>query len=230
MRQSRIAVTAFAALCCGGLGHDAMAADRGASFNWSGFYVGAQVGQSWATADTAFVWPFNGRTYSTSNELDRVIGGAYAGMNVQTPSNFVFGIEADVTFGDAADRDSPYYENGVLYPGVTGFASSDWSVGGRTRIGYAMDRFMPYVAVGVAAGNVKVGYLQPLDNHGHDTMLGITLGAGLEYALTRNMIARFDYKYADFNGKTTIVGNNPPTPTKIDLDRHDLMFGLAYKF
>lgn len=208
-----------------------MATDRGASpFNWSGFYAGAQVGQSWTTADHASRW-LTGDVYSTSNELNRVIGGAYAGMNMQTERRLVFGVEGGVRFGDVSDRGGEYYENGIPTGVPAGYAHAEWSVGARARIGYAVNRFLPYIAVGFAVERVRVGYeVSWASNYGRDTMIGLSLGGGLEYALTGNVIARLDYRYADFGGRTLLVGGNWTTLANIDLDRHDLMFGLAYKF
>src|SRR4030081_2230799 len=69
-------------------------------FNWSGFYVGGNVGYSWgrsgnsetlsdaATGAALF-------TNTSRNDVNGVIGGAQAGYNWQS-SNWLFGLEADI--------------------------------------------------------------------------------------------------------------------------------------
>ena len=232
MERVRAAVAAAVSACIAG---PALAggAQSSSSFNWSGFYVGGQIGYNWADADHRFRFPGDGQVYSTSNKLDGVVGGAYAGMNWQSPGRFVFGVEADIIFRDQADQ-APLYVNGAPYsPGFNGFAQVDWSVGVRGRIGYAVDRFLPYITVGGASERVKYGYTWNngvSGNKGRDTMFGLTLGAGIEYAVTNNFIARIDYRYSDFDGKTLIIGDDATSTSKMDLDSHDLLFGVAYKF
>lgn len=230
-KMSAAAAAAVVAVCLGGA---ALAGDSAQSgFNWSGFYAGGQIGYSWTTADHDARWS-KSETYNMSNKIDGLAGGLYAGINFHQPRNVVLGIEADVTWRDQPDRAKEIYAYG--YPtGGTSHAEVDWSVGVRGRIGYAIDRVLPYLAVGVAAQNGRFGYGWDVSgnkdgNFSRDTLVGLTLGAGVDYAIRDNLIARIDYRYGTFDKKTVYVGGNPDAPAKIDMDTHDLFFGVAYKF
>ena len=65
----------------------------------------------------------------------------------------------------------------------------------RGRIGYAVDRFMPYVTGGLPFGDVGAninGFAAT-----SDTNFGWTVGAGLEGALAPNWTAKIEYLYMD---------------------------------
>lgn len=69
-------------------------------YNWTGFYVGANVGYSWGRSNTtqSFIDTATGAVLSASNfkfNLDGVIGGGQIGYNWQK-DNWVFGLEADI--------------------------------------------------------------------------------------------------------------------------------------
>jgi outer membrane immunogenic protein len=59
---------------------------------------------------------------------------------------------------------------------------------------------------------------------------GWTIGAGLEYAFTDNIIGRIEYRYAD-NGHESRSGIFlfPTQPARVDLTTNDVRLGLAYK-
>src|SRR5882672_7135184 len=101
MKKILLAGTAIAAL----IASPALAADLGArapvytaappvmaAYNWSGIYIGAQVGAIWGDADYSI--PANG--FAASYNLDgSVIGGGHIGGLLQT-GPWVFGIEGDI--------------------------------------------------------------------------------------------------------------------------------------
>ncbi|MCK1975216.1 outer membrane beta-barrel protein, partial [Bacillus safensis] len=76
------------------------------------------------------------------------------------------------------------------------------------RVGYAVDRFMPYLAGGVAFGNIKNS--GSIDNIGSfsesKTLTGWTAGAGVDYAATDNLIVRLEYRYTDYGDKDIDFG------------------------
>ena len=99
--KSLIYATAIAAL----IGTSALAADpavkapASAAYDWTGFYVGANLGYGWANANDNIVFvdpllPFTA-AHSQIDELDRIIGGGQVGYNWQFNSNAVLGLEAD---------------------------------------------------------------------------------------------------------------------------------------
>ncbi len=101
------------------------------------------------------------------NRNGGLIGGTL-GYNFQPHGPWVWGIEGD--FGYFSQSDQKYL--GTV----------------RARVGYASDRFLPYITGGLAVmnddGNARAGW---------------TIGAGLEYALARNFSVKGEYLYVDPN-------------------------------
>lgn len=147
-------------------------------FTWTGLYVGGQVGGGWdgaGSSDNPGFVPLAPGGF---------IGGIYAGYNWQLPGNsIVVGIDTDFTFS-GIDAD------GSNAQGYSGSYDLQWYGAVRGRIGYAFDRFMPYIAGGFAYGKLAGSYTWP-DNYklsGDNTGTGWTLGGGLEYAFTDNLM------------------------------------------
>ena len=64
-------------------------------YNWTGFYIGGNVGYSWGRSATSYtVTGLPG--FSTSQNMDGWVGGGQAGYNWQFNQNWVFGVEADI--------------------------------------------------------------------------------------------------------------------------------------
>ena len=59
-----------------------------------------------------------------------------------------------------------------------------------------------------------------------------TIGAGAEYAMTRNWIIRAEYLFEDFGTVHVPLAAALPAGTSgnIDLDAHKLRLGISYKF
>src|SRR5690606_19687493 len=97
----------------------------------------------------------------------------------------------------------------------------------RARIGYAMDRWLPYASGGIAFADVSQRLIGADENFNtHYT--GWTAGVGTEYAFTNNMIFRAEYRYTDFGTKA--FDNKFGPPVHIDLKANSFRLGFAYKF
>lgn len=166
---------------------------------------------------------------AADGDVNGWLGGFYAGYNQQFSNNLVLGLDADVTrYG--ADEFIQYAVPGVTFPPQSGVNYKlKWGGAARLRAGYAMDRWMPYLAGGVAfaAADFTSRYDGQITAHNDMTMTGWTVGGGVDYALTDKIIARAEYRYTDFgdfdlkageqNGRGQIKGS-------------DLRLGIAYKF
>ena len=235
---------AFAAAC--GLGSVAHAADltvieetavAAPTFNWTGFYAGVHGGYGWATLDTPFAdIYFDG----AGRKPDGFFGGAQLGYNYQLTNNVVLGIEADAAFAELKDSgafrvgdDDQFFEIGG-HSKITALGTV------RARAGYAFDRFLPYVTGGFAWANAKSDvYLSSnipngpnISSGDSQIFTGWTVGAGLEYAVTSNITAKFEYLYADLGSKDfTIDTFGASGQYKADLSSlQTVKFGLNYKF
>ena len=166
-------------------------------FNWTGFYIGGNIGYSAGRSDAAGFG---------STDLNGVIGGAQIGYNWQAiGSPWVFGVEVD---GQGTGE-----SNSASAGTATLTESLPWFVTARGRVGYAFTpMFMIYATGGVAWVDHRFEFTAPGAGTltSEDTRLGWTAGAGIEGALNRNWSWKVEYLHLDtgtFN--TTVVGLFP---------------------
>jgi outer membrane immunogenic protein len=183
-------------------------------FNWSGFYVGVHGGYGWGKSsfsDPAFT--------SGGYNADGWLFGGLAGVNYQVGQS-VFGVEADLNWTDFS---------GSAACGAGGICStsSDWLGTVRGRLGYAADRFMPYVTGGVAFGDVNAS---TSFGSASDTRVGWTAGVGAEYALTENMSWKTEYLYVDLGKFDCGAVCGGTTPTDVKFNSHIVRTGLNVRF
>jgi outer membrane immunogenic protein len=207
--------------------------------DWSGFYVGAQIGYSWASADSSINNPF-GVNLDVSPDANGVVGGLYVGYNAQF-NQIVVGIEADAELASGSGDDNI----GITVGGLAGDtfttrAEENWRGSVRARLGYAIDTFMPYVTGGVAWSDwdVKHTLNDPLlgnfEQSNSNTYVGWTIGAGVEWAFTPNLIGRVEYRYTDFGSGDNDINSVFPIVNNaresVDLTDNTVRVGIAYKF
>ncbi len=65
----------------------------------------------------------------------------------------------------------------------------------RGRLGYAFDRFLPYLTGGLAVGDISATL--PGFPAGSITTAGWTVGAGLEFGIVSNVSVKAEYLYVD---------------------------------
>ena len=186
-------------------------------FNWSGAYVGAQLGYAWSDVDARDTNSVNTDRYSY--DVDGFIGGGYLGFNWQT-QGVVLGLEADVEYTDLADSGRGKNFGGRHKTDV------NWMGSVRGRLGFVADRALFYVTGGWAFADVDTRNFSLPVSYG-DIRHGWTLGAGTEYAFSDNLIGRLEYRYSDFGDDSRRVGADRDSS---DLDMHALRAGLAFKF
>lgn len=197
------------------------------TYNWSGAYIGGQIGSSWQKAK--YFHDIDGLMSHTSGTKNKnsFIGGVYAGYNFDIGNNVILGADLDFAKGFKAQKNTLRY-------GSTGLSQStelDWSGAARARMGYTLDRFMPYLAGGVAFGNVKSSYHNSQDDESGSkskVRTGWTVGGGVDYAATDNVILRLEYRYTDFGKQKIATEDNVKFSNK--LSSNDIRLGVAYKF
>jgi opacity protein-like surface antigen len=154
------------------------------AYNWTGFYIGAQAGYGWTTqsmsaTDRAAIIA----TYGAVPSPKGFIGGLHAGYDWQLPSRFVIGLGLEANgFGIDA------FNSTTGLAGTSLKSTIDWDVALYGRVGYAFDRFLPYVLVGAAWDHNKVsgnnGFIGSFAvNNWHS---GWTVGAGVEAVLVEH--------------------------------------------
>jgi len=79
----------------------------------------------------------------------------------------------------------------------------------RLRLGYACDRFLPYITGGLALANVRTRFEDTggREDKKSEVLPGFTIGTGLEYAFTDRWSARIEYRYSYFDRITTVTAH-----------------------
>ncbi|ASV83026.1 outer membrane autotransporter barrel domain protein (plasmid) [Ochrobactrum quorumnocens] len=193
-------------------------------FSWTGGYLGGQIGYGWGKSRFS-------DDFVVNLKPDGFLGGLYAGYNFDMGNNFVLGVDGDVTYNNLKDSYS------ALAPdGLTDSIESKlrWSGAVRARAGVAMDRFMPYIAGGVAFGSVKNTLsisdgINELSASQSKTHTGWTAGAGIDYAATDNVIVRLEYRYTDYGHKDYDFDLGTGS-ARNKFKTNDVRLGVAYKF
>lgn len=176
------------------------------AYDWTGFYAGFNAGYGWGNSK----YGFDGSNTSPEGAL---LGGTI-GYNYQWGQT-VFGVESDIDWNNA---------KGSIGCGLgTCETKSDWLGTTRLRLGYAVDRFMPYITGGAAYGNVKANV--PGVGFDSDTKLGWTVGGGAEYAFTPNWSVKAEYLYVDL-GKL----NCASCGSTVKFNENIVRAGVNYKF
>lgn len=184
------------------LGRAAPAALPTQVFSWTGFYIGGNAGYGWGSGE--------GLAGTLGVSPEGWFGGGQAGYNYQFSNNVVAGIEADIQGGDI----------GADAGGLASTLNTFGTV--RGRLGFAVDRLMPYVTGGLAWGNNSIDYLG-LDQS--KTHVGWTAGAGVEYALSEHWTAKTEYLYTDLGSKFyDALGTDAGVST------HTARVGVNFKF
>ncbi len=216
------------------------------AYNWTGFYVGAHAG-------AAFVQRNRGVDVNTYNTVagdaaslgakTAFIGGLQVGYNHQF-SNFVLGVEADISYLGYRSRASTPASI-ALFGGDTIYqAKADWLGTARLRAGVAIDRALIYVTGGLAYSDLKYSVVDAcivapcggatINASGRPDW-GWVLGGGLEYAITNNWTVKGEYLYASFRGRTVSAAAGPGAGGTFNFrfgrtDMHIARLGVNYKF
>jgi outer membrane immunogenic protein len=216
-------------------------------FNWTGFYIGVHGGIGGGDFDTQFreyerplpqfARALSGFGYDLSDNAFGAFGGAQVGYNYQFAPNWVVGAEADIAAsGIKAEHSETYTWNGEFDGSDSIEAKIDWFGTLRGRLGYAWDNLMVYGTGGAAYGKVKLsgtsvewdGYTESFSES--ETKWGWTIGAGVEYGITKNITLKTEYLYVDLGSITADGGDYAYGQFETDTAFHTLKAGLNYKF
>ena len=212
-------------------------------YNWTGFYVGANAGYAWGSGDVSVLGnapilsalSLAGLPNGASLDNDGFTMGVQAGYNYQI-NQFVLGAEADANWVDGSDSKGALGSTGLNF-----YSSSkvEWLSTIRARAGFAINNVLIYGTGGFAFGEAKstVTVSGPFGFGSYTgsesgTRTGWTLGAGVEYAFTRNITARVEYLYYNLGDKTyTSNGIGAlQASAKAQFDGNIIRAGVNYKF
>lgn len=205
-------------------------------FSWTGFYVGVHGGYGWTNGD--YSQPGPGAEIISEGDLDDFLVGVHAGAQYQFDNNVVLGVEVDIQYRNGEDAAGFFLGGAPVAAGLTLDSELNWTGSARLKAGYAMDRWLPYIAGGLAFAdydaNLALGGVPfpPVFGSGFDdTSVGWTIGGGAEYAFTDNLIFRAEYRYSNFGTEDVFLILPLATPgQEFELESHDLTIGVSYKF
>lgn len=226
--------------------------------SWSGPYIGLTLGARWSnttwTTTSIELPPFPLRTGNPSvAHLDSIgarVGG-YGGYNWQFAPSWVVGIEGDIAWGNGKTSVSPIpatlSTGGCVFANCaldSANAKEGWDASLRGRLGFlAMPNMLIYAAGGIVWQQFELSAVcsSPTGpwctaNRNETkswTRTGWTVGGGVETRLSRNWLARVEYRYADFGTVTNTFFTSAPGDAVVMnalLKTHTATLGVAYKF
>jgi len=228
-------------------------------FSWTGFYIGANAGyggnnidQTGSASDTT-PNPNFGSVFAPLGSSQTIAGffaGGQIGYNYQFANNVVVGLEADLQWSDISGSNGAFANDFAVVPFgvVSGSANTKVEYFGtiRARLGYAFDRFLPYITGGAAYGKVKNSFAGAYTYTGpgpdyadfawgdaSSTSWGWTVGGGFEYAITNNWTVKTEYLYVDLGSNDIYnapIGRLDNAYLNGDAKFHTVKAGVNYKF
>jgi outer membrane immunogenic protein len=170
------------------------------SGGWEGGYVGGKLSHQW------------GKVRSGGGHDASGFGvGVYGGYNLQS-DKIVYGAEADLNYSGIDSE----HNNVTTSQGLNGSL--------RGRVGYDLEPALVYGTAGVAATSLKA---EDSSSSKKKTLLGGTVGLGVETKITDTITARGEYRYSKYQSQTFGLDSG-----NVDrgLSEHNVSLGLGVRF
>jgi outer membrane immunogenic protein len=190
---------------------------------WTGWYIGLNLGGSWGRSRTSYNDPDPAFVpFTTSQNMDGVLGGAQIGYNMQFNRTWLAGLEAD--FQGTGQRGSGNFPPITEIFGPVGIATTTVTTTGsltqkmpwfgtvRGRLGLEpSEHWLLYVTGGLAYAQIKstaatnfiaVGpggtATGALSSSVNNDRAGWTAGVGAEWMFAKQWSAKVEYLYMDY--------------------------------
>lgn len=210
-------------------------------YNWSGCYVGGNVGGGWARTSQdrsaiVNVGPVVPNTPYGSSEGSDFIGGAQIGCDYQFAGNWVVGIQGMYEYARINSSHAvtafPTFRSDIRTKDI-------WTVTGR--VGYLFSpQLLGYVKGGGAWARSDYEIFQPGGLLLSETAYGVnrsgwTIGGGLEWMFAPGWSVFAEYNYMDFGTKDVTFVTAPaalgnPDVIRTKLEVSTALVGVNYKF
>jgi outer membrane immunogenic protein len=206
--------------------------------NWTGVHVGIDGGYGWATSSSTLT-DATGNVVATYNyRVNGPFAGTFLGGDYQF-DRYVVGAEGEWQWGNLTGnnqaRSSFGTPNGTLPGGPFTVSTTIKDYGSvRARFGIALDHVLVFGTAGWAWGNPSTNYAllgsSPFVTNGGNSISGRTAGAGVDYAFTKEVFGRIEYRYSDLGTSSfvNILTNSGEAGDKVPIS--DVRVGIAYKF
>jgi outer membrane immunogenic protein len=182
------------------------------AYNWSGIYGGVHAGYLWG--DVSLEENGGG---APGGSIDGFVAGPLAGFNMQV-DNLVFGIEGDFGWSEADGQGS------AQQPADDFAYDLNWNAHVRARAGFAADNLLFFVAGGLALADLDITEEEEVRG---TTYTGFTIGGGVDYGFSENLIGRIEYLHDEFGKESYSDGVDTYTA---DLNDDIVRAAIVYKF
>lgn len=186
------------------------------AYNWTGFYIGGEVGGGWVSQTTTIVTQSSATPgfpvgYSNTRSLSGFLGGINAGYNYQI-NQFVVGLDGDYTWADVTGSSSNV--SPTTGDVATHSDRMDWVATVTGRLGVVFNNnWLLYGKGGWAwaafhdnTSTFNATQTTLLDTSTASTTRdGWTAGVGIEWAFAPNWSAKVEYDYVGFEGETHAI-------------------------
>lgn len=221
---------------------------RTVDYDWTGPYVGANLGYFWGSSG----WTAHGgagpnltgslnfcRGFDFSKGTGSFSGGLESGYNYMFPSQFVLGIEGDVSFPNSvrgthiissASIGEANYGETMEYAGTVrgrlGYSFNPWLLYGTTGFAWTRDQFtraqVPSTPLG---GSAVAGTAESALRW----RTGWAVGAGIEVPFAPHWTGKFEYLFTNFSNTSVAF---PAGVQRFDSDMrlHEARLGVNYRF
>ena len=195
-----------------------------ATYNWTGCYAGVHGGGG-VLFDAG--WQQNTRDRHGSGAL----AGGQVGCNYQT-GMLVVGVEGEGFWSGIGNTVDQFIENSLL---STAHVKNKADFDIAARFGVASGRALVYGKAGWVWSKFSWNFTEQsgYSENAGATLDGLLIGLGLEYGITTNWTAKFEYDYLGFNAKNVLVTTSDPSFTytqNVSADKHIFKLGLNYLF
>jgi outer membrane immunogenic protein len=180
-------------------------------YNWTGFYIGINGGGGFGRSQ----WDSTG-----SFDLSGGLVGGTVGYNYQF-GQAVVGVEGDIDWADINGTTNTACPFGCK-------TTDNWLSTVRGRLGYAADRFMPFITGGAAFGDIRAS--TPGFAGASNTEAGWTVGAGLEFAIAGNWTAKAEYLYVNLGKFNCGISCGALATDNVSFTTNIVRAGVNYRF
>jgi outer membrane immunogenic protein len=208
-------------------------------YNWTGFYIGGNLGGGWAHSKSEFSVS-GGPVFGTAdNYLSGVVGGGQVGYNWQA-GPIVYGVEADFqASGLTGSLTAPQCPAAACGAALSASYTQEmpWFGTVRGRVGYAADTWLIYATGGYAYARLNtdaVAAAGPASTslNWNDIRDGWTIGGGIEVAFAARWSAKLEYLYLDYGRHDTALQLTglPVITDSSRLNQNLVRAGVNYRF
>lgn len=212
------------------------------AYNWSGVYVGASAGYGWldqSWRDQNWLIEYQREKYNL-NRSGASIGG-YVGYNFLVSPMFLVGLELDLS--RAFDGENKAISSNVKAKGSSWTFHNDdtWTATARARAGIVIGRTLVFGTAGFAHTDSSTTLSRGgwSWKYGTESQSGRVVGAGVEHALTNNLLLRVEASHYDYGSQNaeTLTPKSSQDYGLADYYKHKstqtntvVRAGMAYKF